>query len=140
VKILILEDDDQRLIWLLSRLVSHKVFVCKTADEAIRTLKSENFDIIMLDHDLCNDHYSMYFGMMDEAEYEKYCKEVMDKTSGMAVAKYLSQNPERSAAAQIIIHTMNTVAQKRMVQELQARNAKVFPFNVMQKKGLVNVD
>jgi CheY-like chemotaxis protein len=134
MKFLILEDDFERINWFLSRISPHRVMVCFTADEAIQKLKSEQFDVIFLDHDLCNDHYS-YVGVPIDVNFEKFCKDNLDSTTGMAVAQWLSENPNKSQNAQIVIHTMNAVAQKRMASKLQVRKPLICPFDYMRRKG-----
>ncbi len=136
MRILILEDDDQRLIWFLARLGSHGVFICKNAADAIRTLENNTFHAIFLDHDLANEHYAAYNAGTTSSEYNAFCKQHLDATTGMAVANYLAENPDKSPNAQIFIHTMNHEAGKRMASALSERTPVVAKFDYMMKKGL----
>lgn len=137
-KILIVEDDALRIEWFLKSTLHHMVFICDKAEDAIQKLKSESFDIIFLDHDLCNEHYKYVgAGELSDAEFIKFCEENLDATTGYAVAAFLADNPERSKNADIIIHTMNTVAQARMANRLISRQPIVAPFDYMMKKGFI---
>jgi len=136
MKFLILEDDFNRIEWFLMKIAPHRVFLAYTADDAIRALQNETFDVIFLDHDLCNDHYK-YVGVPYTENFEKWCQENLDSTTGFAVARFLAQNPQVSPDAQVILHTMNTVAQQRMRKELEARNPIVCGFDYLKNKGFV---
>jgi CheY-like chemotaxis protein len=133
-KILIVEDDETRIEWFLKATFQHMVFICDTAEDAIQRLKSESFDIIFLDHDLCNEHYK-YVGVPLDADFEEFCKSNLDATTGFAVARFLADNPDKSPNADIIIHTMNTVAQVRMERELHSRSPLVAGFDYLKKVG-----
>ena len=139
MKVLILEDDYERILWFSNNMYLHKIMFVQTAEQAIKFLQSETFDIVFLDHDLCDEHYK-YVTVPLDADFEKFCQENLDATTGFAVARFLAENPQRSPNAQIIIHTMNTVAQKRMSDELRSRNHVVLPFDYMQRKGFRWVD
>ena len=53
MKVLILEDTDERIRKFKQRLIGHEVTIVKKADECIHILSSSNsFDYIMMDHDL----------------------------------------------------------------------------------------
>ena len=135
MKILILEDDAERINWLLPRLFPHRVFVCRTAQEALTVLGSETFDVIFLDHDLSNEHYQIYAECEVTQEVVAHVDR-FDHETGFAVAKHLRDNPECSPNAQIIIHTMNSWQGDRMHKELEHRPRVVrAPFSHLQTKG-----
>jgi CheY-like chemotaxis protein len=135
MKILILEDDAERINWLLAKLYPHRVYVSRTAMEAIGVLTRETFDVIFLDHDLSNEHYQIYDACELSNEVVAHIGR-FDHETGFAVAKYLRDNPDRSPNAQIIIHTMNSWQGDRMHKELEQRPRVVrAPFSRLRAKG-----
>jgi CheY-like chemotaxis protein len=133
MNILVLEDSLERIEWFKERLPkTATVYYTDKIEEAITLLGKIDFESIFLDHDLKLLHYdALYF---DDEKYLKYCETVIDKETGMAVAKYLNETPEMCQKAQIIIHTMNTIGQRRMQALLQGRNPQVIPFNALQRR------
>jgi CheY-like chemotaxis protein len=136
LKFLILEHDPERINWFANNVFQHRVMFCLDAEDAIKALQRDNYDVIFLDHDLCDEHYK-YVGVPLDANFEKFCNENLDATTGYAVARWLSENPNKSSDAQIIIHTMNRVQSKRMAQLLQSRNVYSIEFDDMKRIGRI---
>lgn len=96
MKVLILDDNPIRLSLFRSKLIGHTVFTTMTSEEAIDALKSDDFDIVSLDHDLGGEQ------MVDSG-----------KGTGYEVAEFLSKNPDRMPK-EIYIHSYNPVGAKNM--------------------------
>lgn len=114
MKILLLEDDIKRITEFRQRFLSipHKqIFYTDTAQTCIELLKSEEFDLIFLDHDLGG----------------KVFVDINEKNTGSEVARYISQNPLNSNPI-IIIHTLNPVGGKYMIDTIGGRNTFYIPF------------
>jgi CheY-like chemotaxis protein len=143
MKILILEDNYERNQWFQKKFIRHQLFITTTAIEAIEALKRDIYDIIFLDHDLAVYHYDSYFSLSEEA-YIQDCINRLDKETGMAVAMFLSEHPEISPEAQIIVHTQNTIGGPRMVRQLTnvvarkllVRRAKLIPMDILQQRRI----
>lgn len=117
-KILILEDNDAR-IKLFKENWSHPLLELTFVEhsyEAIDLLKTNNYHIIFLDHDL--EEKQMIYNPED---------------CGMRVAEYLGQNP---VSAEIVIHSMNSAAAKLMNRLLP--KAKCIPgiWNIKPKVSI----
>ena len=107
-KILVLDDDDERLKIFRRNLIGHSVTLVKTAHEAIYELdRNGPFDTVCLDHDLG--------GLINVAS---------GPGTGYEVAEWLSQNPDKQPT-QIIIHSFNEPGRKRMMAALP--NAIEYP-------------
>jgi hypothetical protein len=132
MKILVLEDSPKRTKWffdVLQHYTKELRFHCK-ANKAIQDLKNTNFDYIFLDHDLCNEHYEIYHECQKTGKVVPHIGK-HDETSGYAVAKFLSDNPNKSSNAQITIHTRNMWQGERMYELLKGRNVRVIPFHIL---------
>lgn len=108
MKILVLEDDPERIKWFQSHLKSHGSLITTNAQTAIGALKAFDYDLIFLDHDLGGKA----FVSSDDPE------------TGYQVALYLSQTG--SFGENVIIHSLNAVGAANMHQILPS--AKVIPF------------
>jgi CheY-like chemotaxis protein len=112
VKVLVLEDDPNRIRCFQQYLIGDVIVIAVTAKAAIESLKNHKFDLIFLDHDLEEKHYT---------------EDALSGT-GSEVANFLANNPEISPRATIIIHSLNPVGVARMRDILQARNPIVYSF------------
>jgi CheY-like chemotaxis protein len=118
-RILIVEDDETRCAWF------HKRFARLTRDvtcdvvQAIGWLGENDYSIILLDHDLRDEHY-----LSDTRD---------DERTGYAVAAWLAANPDRQRDAAIVIHSLNYTGAQRMLNVLQdaGRDAEHVPFNYL---------
>ena len=89
LKILVVEDDPNRIERFKKELRVHKVRFATSSDQAIEILENENFDLICLDHDLGGGAY-----------------EPSDENSGYGVAKHMEAN---KIPGEVIIHSLNPV-------------------------------
>lgn len=122
-KILVLEDDENRIEIFRSMLISptDETIYVTNASDAIKALTANVFDVIYLDHDLGGRTY------VSEA----------DENTGSRVVKYLTgpantQSPETS----FIIHSLNYGAAQNMKSKLIGYgylNVAVIPFTVLNK-------
>jgi len=107
MRILVLDDSDERLKEFKQNFIGNIVDCVKTAREAINKLTSEKYECIYLDHDL-GDRVFVPSG----------------PGTGYEVAQWLNQNPDRQPQL-IIIHSFNPVGAKNMKSLLP--NAVIAP-------------
>lgn len=106
MKILILEDSDERIQQFKKNFMGAKLIFTQTPKEAIEQLKKHKIDILFLDHDLGGTTYAD-----------------SDENSGYAVAKWLEENPEFKPK-EIILHSLNPDGVAKMNAALpEARKA-----------------
>ena len=88
VRILVLDDDQKRHEAFKFHLFRHDVTHVYTCDEAIKAIEQEKWDIIFLDHDLEDRHYSSASdGKVEELEKTGYDVAVhIARLGGAAVA------------------------------------------------------
>jgi CheY-like chemotaxis protein len=112
-RILFMDDDPVRFHELLARTEGKSAHYtwAQDADAAIRILNEMPFDGIMLDHDLCEEHYKA-FG-------ENRPPDPNSPSTGMAVAQYLAENVKRFERIPIAVHTLNENAGKAMVKVMR---------------------
>lgn len=109
MKILILEDDPDRVKRFKSHLIEHDVTYTDDTKACIQLLNSDTFDAVFLDHDL--------FG-------KTYVKS--GENTGYEVAEWLGNNPDKKPDL-IIIHSLNGNGAKLM-QEAIKSNSYYIPF------------
>jgi len=97
MKILILEDDPERHKLFRRNLIGHEVVITTTSENCIDFLQSNEYDILMLDHDLGFELYQI----------------PGDKT-GYGVVKWIVQHKER-CPKQIFVHSLNGPAANMMI-------------------------
>ena len=126
LKILILEDEEYRIKWFKQATIGYSVEFVKTAADAVKSLSEKTFDYCYLDNDL------------DEKSYDNYRKRIIcDKTTGYAVCLFLKANPELNKDCQFVVHTLNDLAQKLMMEALVGRNACQISFlDLISKENL----
>ncbi len=119
-RVLIVEDDETRCDWFRSRLAACDLEVTCDAGKACELLARNEYDLILLDHDLLEDHY-----WSDEPD---------DERTGYAVARWLADNPTRQRDALIVVHSLNYAGARRMVDLLRdsGRDAEHVPFHHLQ--------
>jgi CheY-like chemotaxis protein len=108
-RVLILEDNKERIVQFRKNLNGLNVVVDEHAVDAIQHLQNEDWDVLFLDHDLG----------------DAVCVSTNNKDTGSEVARWLESNPTRKPRI-IIIHSLNVVGQKYMKGILL--NAVIFPF------------
>lgn len=103
MKILIVEDSEERNVQFRKWLSQHDFDIATDADEGIKLLKSKQYDVIFLDHDLGNRS-----GVPSD-----------DPNTGYAVAKEIPSSPNSNA--QVIIHSMNPQGAANIMGVLQGK-------------------
>ena len=119
-RILLVEDDEMRCAWFRARLVGYELDVTCDVREALAWLAEREYEVLLLDHDLREEHY--------------FSNELDDERTGYAVAAWLAAHPERQRTALILIHSLNYSGAQRMLAVLQdaGRDAEHIPFPYLQ--------
>jgi len=93
-------------------------------DRLTQWLEKNDYETILLDHDLTEEHY--------------YSDAHDDEGTGYAIASWLAAHPESQPDATIVVHSLNYVGAKRMLDIMRAggRNAEHVPFPYLQA-GLI---
>jgi CheY-like chemotaxis protein len=119
-RVLIVEDDEARCDWFRSRLSGCDLDVTCDVGEACELLAANEYDLILLDHDLREEHY-----FSDEPD---------DERTGYAVAAWLAARPGAQPLAQIVIHSLNYAGAQRMLEALAGAgfDAECVPFPYLQ--------
>lgn len=119
-RVLIVEDDETRCEWFRARLSGMKLDVTCDVRTAIRWLEERDYSVLLLDHDLAEEHY--------------FSNEHDDERTGYAVARWLADNPTSQRDALIIIHSLNYAGAQRMLELLRAAglDAEHVPFHYLQ--------
>lgn len=107
MKILILEDDENRIKRFKEQFFEHDTWITHLPKTANKWLEEIEFDIILLDHDLSEDVQGL--------------DNNFDVGTGLEVAKFLGEKPHLSSNAQIFIHSLNGNGAKRMQSALETR-------------------
>jgi hypothetical protein len=98
MRILVLDDDEKRLIIFKKKLIGKNVECYCTVSEIIKKLKDETWDYLFLDHDLGGKVYVESGGKEE---------------TGWDVAVWLSKNIDRQPE-NIIIHSFNSAGAQNM--------------------------
>ena len=116
MNIFILEDNDQRIKFFRKLFLDHNVICSTTVDDAIETVDSLEFDMIMLDHDLGG---KLGMGFMQ------------DKT-GLGLVDYIIDKDSQKNTS-YIIHSQNPVGAVRMLNALRdsGRKVRIKPFTLI---------
>ncbi|HEY6190590.1 MAG TPA: response regulator [Pyrinomonadaceae bacterium] len=119
-RILIVEDDPVRCAWFEQKFAGRQMDVTCDTREAIAWLGEHDYDVILLDHDLAEEHY-----FSDEPD---------DERTGYAVARWLAAHPDHHRDATIVIHSLNYYGAQRMLDALRdaGRDAEHVPFHYLQ--------
>ena len=96
MKILILEDDYDRITEFKKRLTGAAIHVVSTVEDAITSLKHDTWDVLFLDHDLGGKVYQT-------------------ENTGYDVTKWLEQNQQHTPPT-VFIHSLNSNGAERMKQ------------------------
>lgn len=115
-RVLVLEDDEDRCYWFQQQLSAREHDLTCDIPQAVEWLETRDYDTILLDHDLTEEHY--------------YSDAHDDEGTGFAIASWLAAHPERQPKATIVIHSLNYVGAKRMLDVLRnaGRTADHVPF------------
>ena len=119
-RVLIVEDDEMRCDWFRERLVGRDLDVTCDVGQAIAWLNERDYSFILLDHDLVEEHY-----LADAPD---------DERTGYAVASWLAAHSDRQREATIVIHSLNYMGARRMLEALHGagRDAEHVPFPYLQ--------
>lgn len=119
-RVLIVEDDEMRCAWFRQKLAAHALNVTCDVRQAVAWLSEHEYLMILLDHDLSDEHYLS--AVPD------------DERTGYAVAAWLAAHPDRQRNALIIIHSLNYAGAQRMLDLLHdaGRDAEHVPFHALQ--------
>jgi CheY-like chemotaxis protein len=119
-RVLIVEDNEQRCAWFRERLRGRLLDVTCDVLVAMRWLAERDYDTILLDHDLADEHY--------------FSNEPDDERTGYAVAHWLAENPTAHRDALIVVHSLNYTGAQRMLAVLRdaGREAEHIPFHYLQ--------
>jgi CheY-like chemotaxis protein len=122
-RILIVEDDETRCAWFQEKFAGREVDLTCDVAQAFEWLAGRDYEVILLDHDLVEEHY-----FSDEPD---------DERTGYAVANWLAANPDRHRDALIVIHSLNYSGAQRMIDKLSEAGleAEHIPFHYL-KHGL----
>lgn len=115
MKILFLDDDParHRYFRLMSEPSVHAFTAVKSAQEAIQTLESAGkFDLVFLDHDLAEEHYSMLWS--GQAGYPGGAK-----GTGRDVSRFISMMAVDLRPTTVVVHSMNPDGAKAMLADLR---------------------
>ena len=120
MRILIVEDNEDRCAWFRTMFLDCNLNITCDVRQAVAWLSNLDYDLILLDHDLIEDHY-----FSDEHD---------DERTGYAVASWLATHPDRHRDATIIIHSLNYQGAERMLDSLReaGRVAEHVPFPYLQ--------
>jgi CheY-like chemotaxis protein len=120
VRVLIVEDDPSRCEWFNRKLSNADRDITQDVREAIRWLSEYDYSLILLDHDLADEHY--------------FSNELDDERTGYAVAAWLAAHPDHQRDSMIIVHSLNYPGAARMVQIMldAGRDAEHIPFPYLQ--------
>jgi CheY-like chemotaxis protein len=120
-RVLIVEDDEGRCKWFRHRLGGgYELDVTCSVPEAIGWLGAREYTLIMLDHDLREEHY-----FSDEPD---------DERTGYGVAAWLAENPQTQPTVSVVIHSLNYEGARRMLDKLLGAgfDAEHVPFPYLQ--------
>jgi len=125
-KIFVLEDNEIRIDFFKKICAACTLVIATNAEEAIKLLKQNEYDIILLDHDLGGEIYV----------------NSNEQNTGFQVVKYMILN-KLQQNSYIIIHSMNYIGAKLMLQNLLTNGyeAEIIPFSFileMHKKNNPN--
>lgn len=122
LRVFLLDDDVLRHNWFAKQFKGDALDIAVDPARAVELLERNRYDLVFLDHDLLPEHY--------------YAENHDDERTGYAVARWLSERPDRQAASTIIVHTRNADGALRMVDMLRrvGRQAEHVPFPLLAPK------
>ena len=103
---MVLEDNENRIKRFKQELIGHELDVYVDADPAVQALKTKNYDVVFLDHDLDNETYV----------------DPLERNTGYEVIRFLVRN-KLNTNTNFIVHSMNPV-EDSMVKSLKANDYK----------------
>ncbi len=127
MKILILEDDENRVKKFKQNFIGCELFITHLTKQAIEWIGKEEFDYIFLDHDLEESHYLTW---QDPS--------ISHENTGLDVAKFLGENPELNQKAVVFIHSLNPCGSENMSKACSDRNPHKIPFTTLFGRLIIN--
>ena len=120
MRILVVEDDESRCAWFQEKFAETNLDLTCNVQQAFEWLGVWDYDVILLDHDLIEDHY---FSEVED-----------DERTGYAVAAWLATHPDSQRDATIIVHSLNFTGADRMLETLReaGREVEHIPFPYLQ--------
>lgn len=115
IKILILEDNDERIECFKNIMQGTQLTIVKHVSEAVEHLQNTSFDLLCLDHDL---------------DGKAYVTPEQGEQTGTDVARFLSVNPQFKPK-HVILHSLNEPGRKIMLSYLP--EAEEVPFLWLKK-------
>ncbi|HVF66157.1 MAG TPA: cyclic-phosphate processing receiver domain-containing protein [Pyrinomonadaceae bacterium] len=117
---LVVEDDEARCAWFRGKFEGRGLDVTCDVPTALAWLAEREYEAVLLDHDLADEHY-----FSDTPD---------DERTGYAVARWLADHPDAQRDALIVIHSLNYTGAQRMVNVLRdaGRDAEHIPFHYLQ--------
>lgn len=122
LRVFLLDDDTLRHNWFAKQFKRDTLDIAAEPSRAVELLERNRYDLVFLDHDLLPEHY--------------YAENHDDEHTGYAVARWLSERPDRQATSAIIVHTRNADGALRMVETLRrvGRQVEHVPFPLLAPK------
>lgn len=119
-RVLVVEDDEARCAWFRAWFGGRRLDVTCDVPTALAWLAERDYEAVLLDHDLAEEHY-----FSDAHD---------DERTGYAVARWLADNPTAQREALIVIHSLNYTGARRMLDALRdaGRDAEHIPFHYLQ--------
>lgn len=108
MRVLILEDDVDRMKYFRRKFIGHEVTICDDTKELIKELIENKWDLLYLDHDLDGKVYVP-----------------SGEGTGYEVAEWLSNNLDK-CPPEVYVHTLNGGGRKKMLDVLP--QAHSYPF------------
>jgi hypothetical protein len=127
IKILILEDDENRINKFRELFIGCDLWITANSDEANKWIGEEEFEYIFLDHDLEDEQYLTWEN-----------PDIVYENTGLKTARFLGDNLDLCSTAQIIIHTLNPHGRQNMLESMRGRDITISPFTHLVKNLTVN--
>jgi CheY-like chemotaxis protein len=110
MKILILDDMENRHAIFRAQLKDHDLWHAYNGELAQKLIEEHTFDLMFLDHDLSEEHYP------GAPPPPRGRKRAMD---GRDVAQLVAALPKERQPKQVVVHSWNSVAAPQMLKILQ---------------------
>src|SRR3954467_10883234 len=113
MRVLVLDDDNNRHVTFRRNLIGHDVVHVHTYDEAVAALAGERFDVMFLDHDLNLEgvHRSVRRDEETGVEWEM---------NGAHVAHVIAELPSEKRPDEVFVHSYNPDGASNMIAILHA--------------------
>lgn len=115
MKIITLDDMEERARAFRKWFIGHEHTHVYTAKDAIEKMKNERFDLVMLDHDLAEEHYLIQSEGLSETWQPGMTK--YSPGTGMDVVDFMVKK-ESPMAKTVIVHSYNPVRAPEMFRKL----------------------